>query len=367
VIALWDELENVQPFLHPIYPLLRVIRWHDGWSYEAAKDTRGRGVKATAYESTERAFRHAEMRRLADAVRQRRAAWVEPRVRDGMARRLSLQATTEFVLHLSSPGPLELGMAVHHVYGLPYLPATGLKGLCRAVAAENAGLAERLYGRQDVAGQVVILDGLPVNFEVRRDVMTPHFPDWYAGSRGAKPDDTSDPRPLPFLSVAKGSEFEVVLLALSRNTAAVDLEQVENHLRQGCDERGLGAKTAAGYGAFQVTKLESPLWPRAATTPDSAPGSPSPRTDQTATAKKAPRPVDSLMQRVRALSPHRVVSEINQFVDQCLELQEVEDQRALASAIVQKMTEREIRRRIKEGKRPEQWRRILNLAGVEGS
>jgi len=354
-------------FQHPIYPLLRAIRWHEGWRYDAPRGSSAPGVKASAYAEARDLLRRREVQELARAVRDRRAAWVESLVRDGRARRLLLRAASDFVLHLSSPGPLELGMAVHHVYGFPFVPGTALKGLAHAVArAEDASLAEALYGRQEAAGGIAILDGLPVRFEVHRDVMTPHFPEWYRESAGAKPDDTEDPKPIPFLSVAAGSEFEVVLIARAGATASGDLDAVERHLRLGCDERGLGAKTSAGYGAFVVARLEqpAPVLPRA----DAKPAPPS-----SSTTPPQPRPspgparlVDALMGQVKALPPNRVAGEINKFVDDCLKLEDEEDQKALARAIVEKMTPREIRKRIKEGKRPDQWRRILDLAGVQG-
>jgi CRISPR/Cas system CMR subunit Cmr6 (Cas7 group RAMP superfamily) len=354
---------------HPVYPLLRAVRWHDGWKYDAPRDSPGPGVKAAAFKQAEHLFSSQDMKTLAQAVRERRAAWVEPLVREGRARRLVLRATTDFVLHLSSPGPLELGMAIHWVYGFPFLPATALKGLAHAVARTHSeSSAQDLYGHQESAGRVAILDALPISFTVRRDVMTPHFARWYQGSDGVKPDDTHDPTPIPFLSVAAGSEFEIALIARARSTAATDLEAAENHLRQGCEERGLGAKTSAGYGAFSVETFVTPPAGAGVGGAQPAPGrrGETPPREPGSTAR-SPRVVEMLIEQVKALPANRVAGEIGKFVDECLKLEGEEDQKALAQAIVDKMTVREIRKRIKEGKRSEQWQRILALAGPTGA
>jgi CRISPR-associated protein Cmr6 len=368
VTSFWNAPERSAAFGHPVYALLRAIRWHDGWQYDAPRGSRALGVKAAAYRRAEQLFGRPEMERLSRAVRERRAAWVEPHVRHGLARRLLLRSTTDFVLHLSSAGPLELGLAVHHVYGFPYIPGTAIKGLAHAVAAaQNQTVADGLYGLQDAAGHVAILDGLPVKFEVRRDVMTPHFPKWYQNQGGAKPDDKDNPVPIPFLSVAAGSEFEVVLIARSADTARPDLDAVEDHIRQGCRERGLGAKTSAGYGAFDVTALERPAGQADAGVGHEAPvsGGAEPASPRAGRSQSAGSRVHALIEQVQALPVNRIPSEINTFVDECLKIDVPADQKALALAIVQKVGVSYIRGRIRDGKRPEQWRRILELAGIE--
>lgn len=352
-------------FAHPVYPLFRMISWHVEWKYDPPKESRARGVKVAAYAQAGELFKHPDMKALARDVRARRAAWIEPLVQHGVARRLVLRATTDVVLHLSSPGPLELGMAVHHVYGFPVLPATAIKGLAHAVAATtDASLADALYGRQETTGRVAILDGFPIEFNIRRDVMTPHFSAWYQNKPDAKPDDTDDPKPIPFLSVSAGSQFEVVLLARVRDTAVADLDMVESHVQKGCEERGLGAKTSAGYGAFE--RWSQPPVPmgneRAAgprTTSGAEPFQPPAANSSTAVTVQ----VEALIVQVKALPANRVSSEINHFVDQCLKLEAEQERRLLARAIVEKAGVPYIQSRIKKGKRPEPLRKILELAG----
>lgn len=231
---------------HPVYAMAKMIEWWgqgNEWKLTGPRGTTG--VKPYAYEQ---AMRRLEgLHDLAEQVRARRAAWLAPLEGKGLARRLLLTARTDAVAWLASPGPLELGLALHHVYGFPVLPATSLKGLARRAAGPAA--AGR-YGSQDSVAPVAILDGLPcLGWRVQRDVMTPHFSGWY--QEGRLPDDTEDPKPIPFLSIAAGSRFEVALIARDGNYPVV-LKQVMEDLHIGLEERGLGAKTAAGYGVFSV-------------------------------------------------------------------------------------------------------------------
>lgn len=267
--------------VHPMYPLLKLVRWHQDWMLDAPKSP---GVKSTAYGSGLTALVSVERRRLAERVRLRRAAWVAPLVRADRARRLVLTAKSDAVVWLVSAGPLELGLAVHHVYGFPFLPGTSLKGLARA----HSGEADAIYGTPDRVAQIAILDGLPLEgWDVRRDVMTPHFPSWYGEKPGRLPDDADNPIPIPFLSIAAGSRFEVVLLARDQSSLKAT-DQVESDLRRGLDEAGLGAKTAAGYGVFDVEVVAFPA--------DAA-------QDSRATAPREPARVPSRSPAASALDP----------------------------------------------------------------
>ncbi len=116
----------------------------------------------------------------------RRKAWLCNLDQRQLARRVFIRVLTDAVLHLSSRGPLELGLALHHLHGYPVLPATSLKGLAAAVR-QHEGLADGLYGQQESAGRVAILDGLPLECRVALDAMTPHFGRWYQGK--GLPDD----------------------------------------------------------------------------------------------------------------------------------------------------------------------------------
>ncbi len=248
---------------HPGYWLASMVPW-------MPRDARGRpqagpgpwgqrdADKKAAIQCAAKAVTGPERRRLAADALARRQGWLGPLEREGRARRLRLVATTDAVLGLASPGPLEVGLALHHVYGFPVLPGSSLKGVAlrAARAARDPGIAEARYGTREGAAAVTILDGLPAEpWAVELDVMTPHFGGWYRDGR--TPDDTESPVPVNFLVLRRSSAFEVALLARGPRDAS-HLDATVEDLRTGLDELGLGAKTAAGYGVFAVEPCPPP-------------------------------------------------------------------------------------------------------------
>jgi CRISPR-associated protein Cmr6 len=242
---------------HPEYWLTSMVPWTprdasgqppagpEAWCQRDA-DKKG-AIRRAAY-----AINDAERCRLAEAALARRRGWLAPLERQGRARRLRLVATTDAVTWLASPGPLEVGLALHHVYGFPVLPGSSLKGVAlRAAQVREAGSAGARYGTSESgAAAVTILDGFPAeSWTVELDVMTPHFGGWYRGE--GPPDDTESPVPVNFLVLRRRSVFEIALVARGPRDAA-QLDGAVEDLRTGLDELGLGAKTAAGYGVFTV-------------------------------------------------------------------------------------------------------------------
>jgi CRISPR/Cas system CMR subunit Cmr6 (Cas7 group RAMP superfamily) len=128
----------------------------------------------------------------------------------------TVQAAAPIAIGLGNASPLEVGMRLHHTYGMPLLPASALKGLCRRVARllrHDSKLSDEaidaLFGfsrdTQAAAGAVVFYDawydpdsvgGAPFH----RDVITVHHPAYY-GDGKTPPTDFDDPTPVPFLVI----------------------------------------------------------------------------------------------------------------------------------------------------------------------
>ena len=179
---------------------------------------------------------------------------------DGCARvHFTVQAVAPIAIGLGDASPLEVGIRLHHTYGMPLLPASALKGLCRRVARllrHDSKLSDEaidaLFGfsrdTQAAAGAVVFydawydpdsVDGAPFH----RDVITVHHPAYY-GSGEVAPTDFDDPTPVPFLVVKPGARFLCVLDAPDPAWARF----AEQMLLWGLENLGVGAKTNAGYG-----------------------------------------------------------------------------------------------------------------------
>ncbi len=168
-----------------------------------------------------------------------------------------------FVTGLGREHPVGNGFVWHHVLGVPYLPGSSLKGILRAFARErNVPAADltRMFGpdnRREVAvGSVIFFDAFPsAPVQLKADVMTPHYGPYYQDENGKTPPaDWYDPTPIPFLAVAEQQIFVFACAPRRPNNEAdrKDSERVLQWLPEVLDWLGAGAKTAAGYGRFNV-------------------------------------------------------------------------------------------------------------------
>lgn len=162
-----------------------------------------------------------------------------------------------------SGGIYETNMTLHHVYGVPYIPASSIKGVLRSWVISNLFAANTkeeidyplvnaeyravstsklfcdIFGApesisrvkfnegkpvvkkekfeiekekpavgKEKQGIVCFLEGLPVvPPEVLPDIMNPHYPDWY--SEKELPTDFQSPNPIVFLTLSNKSRFQI--------------------------------------------------------------------------------------------------------------------------------------------------------------
>ena len=179
---------------------------------------------------------------------------------------LSFTATTDsrLIIGLGSTSVIETGMTLHPLYGFPYLPGSGLKGLARAYAeiaedfqneATKKELLLNIFGSEDKdphnvknnrQGKVFFMDGLPTTFpKLELDIMNPHYGEYYRGEK--PPADYLVPVPITFLAVAPGQKFSFAIY--SRNAEL--LEKAKEWLIGGLTDLGAGGKTNVGYGYFK--------------------------------------------------------------------------------------------------------------------
>lgn len=164
------------------------------------------------------------------------------------------KTTSRFATGLGREHPIENGFVWHPVLGVPYLPGSSVKGLVRAWATTWAepkpdlAACQRIFGAQNTVGTVLFLDALPVApTQLKADVMTPHYGDYYQGK--SPPADWLSPTPIPFLTVAPGQFFQFAL-APATPVAQADCETALQWLTAALEWLGAGAKTAVGYGRF---------------------------------------------------------------------------------------------------------------------
>lgn len=176
---------------------------------------------------------------------------------------LRLRNTARFATGLGREHPVENGFAWHPTLGTPYLPGSGLKGVLRArrrllrQGGASSTPGDALMGEAGQAGSVIVLDLLPVAPPTLvAEIMTPHYGPYYSAATGAVPPpaDWFDPTPIPFLAVEAGQSWQCAIIpAAGRRTP--DREEwgsIECQLLDALSWLGAGAKTALGYGIFEL-------------------------------------------------------------------------------------------------------------------
>lgn len=190
-------------------------------------------------------------------------------------REFALVTAERLVLGLSN-GVLEnSGLNLHRFFGVPFIPGSALKGIARDAAevVEKARTRKlELFGnepsdKQPCQGAIGFLAAYPsdANARLEYDVCTPHYRDYYAECGNSQALDTESPVPNLFPVVAAGVEFRFTLLACNSKHSDAEgsdlLELAVICLKEALTTRGVGAKTAAGYGWFNevvAAKHKSP-------------------------------------------------------------------------------------------------------------
>ncbi|MFN4226533.1 MAG: type III-B CRISPR module RAMP protein Cmr6 [Candidatus Ratteibacteria bacterium] len=161
---------------------------------------------------------------------------------------LSLHTSSRLIIGLGSDHVLETSLTLHHIYGIPYIPASALKGICRMAAfwkiAENKNILNNekqlnelqnkfygdlcpdekdilryqlLFGAQNFKGLLLFLDAYPVIEENTQifdlDIMNVHYQKYYSEDPEKNPPgDWENPVPIVFLTVKEGVEFKFNIL-----------------------------------------------------------------------------------------------------------------------------------------------------------
>jgi CRISPR-associated protein Cmr6 len=183
--------------------------------------------------------------------------------------------------------PVENGFTWHHTLGVPYLPASGVKGMLRGWVEEwmehdsddsKKRCISHWFGASasegdltEGAGNLIFFDALPLGLvNLGCDIMTPHMGDWYAKGGEIKseadyakkaPADWHSPVPVPFL-VVKQAEFKFMIAPRLTGDVTIDAQSrldakaAMAELTLALEWIGAGAKTAAGYGRMRLVGAE---------------------------------------------------------------------------------------------------------------
>lgn len=180
----------------------------------------------------------------------------------GQKLEVRLRFETPLAIGLGNDSPIEVGFTFHHTYGMPIVPGSAMKGLCHRVARLVTGLSDDqckdLFGDTTISSAFVFHDAwydpdTVGGYPFHRDVVTTHHPDYYQTQGSKWPTDFDDPVPVPFLVVKPGACF--YFLFEMPNASPQWAAFVESLLKWGGENLGIGAKTNAGYGRFEVERI----------------------------------------------------------------------------------------------------------------
>lgn len=174
----------------------------------------------------------------------------------------SMKNTAPVITHISRDSALEnAGMCLHPIYGVPILPGSGLKGVARSWAQQQGESQEairRIFGAHDdlsqSRGTVCFFDAIPeIIPRLEVDIVNNHHGKYYGNPAENQPGDWEDPVPVYFLAVSPGAEFTFAVSGPQQ-----DVEMALKYLQSGLRYLGVGAKTNAGYGFFELENTDLP-------------------------------------------------------------------------------------------------------------
>jgi len=222
--------------------------------------------KGTNWELTQQAKRREgaplnlqAIKPLLDACIARWQAMLESYKQQGLqVEQLTVSPDWRLIVGLGAVHVLETSITLHRVYGFPFIPGSGLKGMTRAYAELVLGKSEkdddfrRIFGTQqkgkEQAGEAIFFDAVPAQVpRLKLDVINPHYGEYYRGG-STPPADWLSPVPVYFLTVER-TPFLFALAARKKEANGLVPTAVK-WLKAALSELGVGAKTAAGYGYF---------------------------------------------------------------------------------------------------------------------
>jgi CRISPR-associated protein Cmr6 len=200
----------------------------------------------------------------------------------------SLSLSWRLVIGLGASHPQETSMTLHHIYGIPYIPGSAIKGVTKHWAvlkfAEEVSKSENIkfekaiddvskalengekmdlkvedlefsqlieiFGTQEKQGRVIFFDAYPVGeINLKIDIINPHYPKYYDGKE--PPADWDSPMPIKFLSL-ENTTFRFYLATKVRDDFEKNLlNKARELLFEALSNFGIGAKTSLGYGLFK--------------------------------------------------------------------------------------------------------------------
>ena len=221
------------------------------------------GQRATAILSTDR------YRSLFAALDGRQAAIVDTLKALGWETYCAeFQTASRLAPGLSNGRIWSISFLLHPVWGVPYIPATSIKGALRRRAADLGHDVNSVFGDELNEGEppedpghscVMVFDAFPALPPTPRkflveDVLNKHYEEYYENDQPGAPTDYCAPTPVKFLTVARSVTFRFRLAVVPGEEQQKVRENVRGWLNDCLQRQGVGAKARAGYGRFRLIR-----------------------------------------------------------------------------------------------------------------
>lgn len=206
---------------------------------------------------------HPDLKTVANTVSQQREQAFVNLAKTYHVKKLKAKPIGKIIHGLGAGHVRETSLTIHPVYGIPYIPASSIKGVVRHwfIQAYCDGKEEKLpsnekgvlvFGTQQQRGIVQFHDIFLINgLQITPDVLTVHMKDYY-GKKGAAT-DTQSPNPVKFLTVTV-SDVDIYVTGDAVHPKIGDtsalMEEVTVWTIRALTELGIGSKTSSGYGYF---------------------------------------------------------------------------------------------------------------------
>ena len=173
---------------------------------------------------------------------------------------ITVEANTvgNMVVGLGEVSVKEVSMKKHHLFNVPYIPASAIKGVFRHYCYERCSSDDtkkrykQWFGTEDKQGSLIFLDAYPEDYKINKDVMTPHYQKYYSDENGSKkPTDDNNPIPVKF-DVIYNTKFLFVICIKENDIEQMEKDQVEKEFIKCLQEKSFGAKSSIGYGYLEV-------------------------------------------------------------------------------------------------------------------
>ena len=207
---------------------------------------------------------------------------------------ITAELISPLITGIGQTHPNEVGMTFDHTLGIPYIPASSIKGVVRFSHTlgllgdlsskhhdeikknknneeyfdDEAGWTNisEIFGKggnkdnESNMGNIIFLDAYPESVpNLSVDIMNPHYGEYYSDDTGKTPPaDYLNPIPIKFLTVAKGTKF-IFRYMINKAKSSELMKPAKAAIKKALTEEGIGAKTAVGYGLFKIDGYDEPV------------------------------------------------------------------------------------------------------------